>query len=103
MSQQKSFGQVIWASLITLFLVGCAAPSATPTPIPPTFTPVPVLPTETSTNESPTPTTEPISTPLVDPDAEVIEVTYDGNGCTVSGPSELPPGDHLFVLKSNFY
>jgi len=29
----------------------------------------------------------------------VIEVTFDGNECTVSGPTELPTGDHSFVLK----
>jgi hypothetical protein len=28
-----------------------------------------------------------------------IEVIFDGNECTVSGPTELPTGDHSFVLK----
>lgn len=28
----------------------------------------------------------------------VIEVTFDGNGCTVKGPSELPPGEHTFTF-----
>jgi len=27
-----------------------------------------------------------------------IEVTFDGNGCTVTGPSELLPGEHTFTF-----
>lgn len=29
-------------------------------------------------------------------ESDVIEVTFDGKSCTVSGPSELPAGDHTF-------
>ena len=72
MSRQKLSQQVMWAILVTLLLVGCGAPAATPTPIPPTATLTPVPP---------------------------IEVTFDGTECTVSGPTELPTGDHKFVLK----
>ena len=28
----------------------------------------------------------------------VIEVTFYGDGCTVTGPSELPPGEHTFTF-----
>jgi hypothetical protein len=32
-------------------------------------------------------------------ESEIIEVTFDGNECTVAGPTELPPWDHhAFVL-----
>ena len=29
---------------------------------------------------------------------EMIEVTWDGNECTVTGPTELPVGNHSFAL-----
>jgi hypothetical protein len=81
MNRQKLTQQVMWTILITLLVVGCGAPAATPTPIPPTGTP-------TTTSE-----------PLPETVAEAIEVTYDGNECTVSGPTELPIGELSFVLK----
>ena len=28
----------------------------------------------------------------------VFEVIFDGKGCTVTGPSELPPGEHTFTF-----
>lgn len=62
----------MWAILIMLVLVGCGAPAAAPTPIPATAT-LPLIPE--------------------------IEVTFDGNECTVSGPTELPMGNHSVVLK----
>ena len=31
-------------------------------------------------------------------ESAVIEVTFDGNDCTVTGPSELPPGEHTFTF-----
>ena len=88
MSRQKLSQQVIWAILITFLLVGCGAPAATP--IPPTAIPSPIPPTAT-----PTPTSEPVPGSV----PEEIEVTFDGNECTVSGPTELPMGDHSFVLN----
>ena len=51
MNRQKLSQQVMGAILITLLLVGCGAPAATPTPIPPTATPVP-------------PTSTPMPTPI---------------------------------------
>jgi hypothetical protein len=39
MSRHKLYQQVMWTILITLLLVGCGAPDATPTLIPPTATP----------------------------------------------------------------
>ena len=38
------------------------------------------------------PTTEPIEI--------TFEVTFDGNGCTVSGPTEVPTGDYSFLLNN---
>jgi hypothetical protein len=29
---------------------------------------------------------------------EIIEVSFDGNECTVAGATEVPPGDHAFLL-----
>ena len=80
MSRQKLSQQVMWTILITLLFVGCGAPAATPTPIPPTATP--------------TPTSEPLPGSV----AEGIEVTFDGNDCTVTGPTELPAGEHTFIF-----
>ena len=50
---------------------------------------------------------EPTSTPLPPTDTSIpptqvpqpIEVTFDGKGCTVTGPTELPMGEHQFVLR----
>jgi len=83
MSRQKLSQQVMWVILITLLLAGCYAPVAEPTPIPPTLTP------------NPTPTSEPSPESV----PEGIVVTFDGNVCTVSGPTELPAGDQPFVLN----
>ena len=30
---------------------------------------------------------------------ETPEVTFDGDGCSYSGPTELPTGDHSIVFK----
>ena len=32
-------------------------------------------------------------------DSKTPEVTFDGDGCTYSGPTELTTGDHSFVFK----
>ena len=50
---------------------------------------------------------EPISTPLPPTDTSIpptqvtqpIDVTFDGMGCTVTGPTELPMGEHQFILR----
>ena len=57
---------------LTLIVVAGCGPSAQP--IPPT----------------PTSTSLPTPTPIV--------VTFDGNDCTVSGPTELPAGEHTFIF-----
>ena len=82
--------------LIALFLVtACATKQLEPTS-------TPLSPTETSA-----PPTEPPSTPLPEPTntsipptqiPQPIEVTYDGFGCTVTGPTEVPAG----TLKTFF-
>ena len=79
MSRQKLSQQVMWTILITLLLVGCGAPAATPTPIPPT--------------ETSKPTSEPLPETVTE-----FEVTFDGNDCTVTGPTELPAGEHTFIF-----
>jgi len=60
----------------------------TPTPLPPTPTPMPPTPTLLPGTPTPVP---PTPTPIV--------VTFDGNDCTVTGPTELPTGEHSFLLK----
>jgi len=79
MNLHKFSQQVMGAMLVGLLLVGCGAPAATPTPI---------QPTETS---------KPTSEPPPETVAE-FEVTFDGNDCTVSGPTELQAGEHTFIF-----
>ena len=65
--------------LIALFLIAACTttqPESTSTPLPPTDTSIP-----------PTQVPQP------------IEVTFDGDGCTVTGPTELPMGEHQFILR----
>ncbi len=68
MNEQKLSQQVTLAILIMLLVVGCGTPAATPT-----------------------------SEPLPETVAE-FEVTFDGNDCTVTGPTELPAGEHTFIF-----
>jgi hypothetical protein len=50
----------------------------------------------TQATEVPTATNIPASTPhTID-----FEVTFDGNGCTVSGPTEVPIGDYSFLFNN---
>ena len=72
MNRQKLSQQVMWAILITLLLVGCGAPAATPTPIPPPATPTSIPPTATPV--PPTDTPEPTDT-LVPPTSTPIPPT----------------------------
>jgi len=51
MNRQKLSQQVMGAMLTTLLLVGCGAPAATPTPIPPTATPTQAFTLATSAEE----------------------------------------------------
>ena len=30
--------------------------------------------------------------------SEIVEVTFDGSECTVAGATEVPPGEHAFLL-----
>ena len=55
----------------------------------PTFT---NTPQPTNTDLPPTPTPQSVE---VD-----FEVTFDGNGCTVSGPTEVPIGEYSFLLNN---
>jgi hypothetical protein len=65
--------------LTALFLIAActtAQPAPTSTPLPPTDTSIP--PTQVS---------------------QPIEVTFDGKRCIVTGPTELPVGEHQFVFR----
>ena len=86
MKGRKLTQQVIWVIVITLLLAGCSTPAATT--VSPTDTPT-VIPL------TPEPTSE--SLPKYDPNT--ILVTFTGDECTVSGPTELPTGNNTFVLK----
>ena len=33
-----------------------------------------------------------------DSGGEIVEVSFDGSECTVAEPTEVPPGDHAFLL-----
>ena len=42
-----------------------------------------------------------IITPSSTPHTIDFEITFDGNGCTVSGPTEVPIGDYSFLLNNS--
>lgn len=72
MDYQRLLQQVIGMALVMSLLIGCGAPAATPTPVPPTPTPVPptptpIPPTATAAPEVPTPTTVPTEIPTIVP------------------------------------
>jgi ABC-type transport system substrate-binding protein len=70
--------KVLFIMIVLLLVTACATtqPAPTSTSLPPTDTSVP-----------PTQVPQP------------IEVTYDGKGCTVTGPTELPMGEHQFIFR----
>ena len=82
MSYERLLQQMIGVTLVALFLAGCGAPVATPTPVPPTATtalPTP-MPTATSTpmatatfTPTSTPTNTPTSTPTPVPTTGSVE------------------------------
>ena len=83
MNRQKLSQQVMGTMLITLLLVGCGAPAATPTPIPPTATPVPPTPTPVPPTATPTPkppTATPTQAFTLATSAEEIVGTWLGAG-----------------------
>ena len=70
------------------------------TPLPPTATPVP--PTATQPPTPIPPTTIPTATvePTAEPPFEGIVVTFNGRGCTASGPTDLQAGDYQFMVEN---
>ena len=57
----------------------------------------------TATQVTPTKIVKPTNTdlpPTSTPHTIDFEVTFDGNGCTVSGPTEVPIGDYSFLLNN---
>jgi hypothetical protein len=79
---------------VLLLLTGCGGkpPPPTATILQPTATipPTPIPPTTT-----PTATIEPSPEPF-----EGIVVKYNGRGCTISGPTDLPTGDYQFFVEN---
>jgi len=113
MNRQKLSQQVMGAMLTTLLLVGCGAPVATPTPIPPTATPVP--PTPTPVPQTATPGSGGMATNSSNTWIRTFEgpnygafldiaLTQDGNTLAVGATNHLhmPPysGDALFMKLS---
>jgi hypothetical protein len=109
----------VLACVVILLLTSCGGQASSPTgvslistetPLPPTVTPdpptaSPIPPTETALPPTATPvppTTTPTATvePTPEPPFEGIVVTYNGRGCTVSGPTELPAGDYQFKVEN---
>ncbi len=72
----------------------------TETPLAPTATPLPPTATPTATPIPPTTTPTATVEPTPEPPFEGIVVTYNGRGCTVSGPPELPAGDYQFKVDN---
>ena len=100
LSKRFNLGLVLMIFFILLSACGPspeeqAATAAAQTAAAATITPT-RLPTSTTTPVPPTPTLEPL--PGVLP--EGIIVTYEGGStCTLSGPTDLQPGEYAFVLR----
>jgi hypothetical protein len=91
MNTLKRSQKALWGILILLMLVGCNSYKDVPEVQPiDTSTPTPLTPTDTSGPPTPTLVEEPIL---------FGEVTFDGNECTVEGPSEVPRGAYYFILN----
>jgi ABC-type transport system substrate-binding protein len=87
MNTRSIWTRLLFGCLLLGLLAGCAT-AAQETPAP-ERTPIPTsMPTDTS---------EPAATPP--PLDAAIEVTFDGNECTVAGPAELPRGEYNVILK----
>lgn len=72
MNRKKYFQEALWTITITVLLAGCSIPAATPT-----------------------------SSPLSESADEIGVVNFDGTGCTVSLPTELPPGRYSVGLSNS--
>jgi len=87
----KTLISIFFVFLLTACTQSTEVPTATkvtPTKtLKPTITNTPKL---TNTDFPPTST----------PHAIDFEVTFDGNGCTVSGPTEVPIGEYSFLLNN---
>ena len=78
----KKILKIIFVIIVIPLLVGCGlsndpVPTPTYTSLPPTSTPIP-----------PPPTLQP------------FVVTLDGNECTLSGPTEVPPGEYPIFINN---
>jgi hypothetical protein len=90
--------QILLVCLALVLLTGCAAaetanPEPTFTPLPPTSIPEPTV-----TPLPPTATLEPRS--CEDVDGNCIDVSFDGEECTYSGPEFVQPGPVMFVYHN---
>ena len=68
MNHQLLSRQMMWTIFIVLLLIGCGAPAAIPT-------------------------SEVLPETIVE-----FEVMFDGNDCIVTGPAEVPAGEHTFIF-----
>jgi hypothetical protein len=101
MKNEKMLPPMFILILVSLVLVACKTPQVVSTQIPPTNPPTHVPPTATSVPPINTPSQSPsTTTPMPTLSPLLIEVTFDDSNCTVSGPTELPIGDHQFVLNN---
>ena len=94
-----------WTILILIgfsFISGCSSiPESTPTLIPTEFQqPHTKTPEPTQTETPSTTPTEKISIEDMEQNiSAVFEIFYDGTGCSVSGPLEVPPGYYVVNLN----
>ena len=75
----RSIPKIVCVFLALLLMTACISAQPSPTPVPPTPTPV--------------------SKTLPEYDPDTIIVTFTGDECTSSVPTELPVGEHQFVLR----
>lgn len=80
-----------------LLLTGCSQAIENPTATNIQFNPTKSLKPTIENTPKPTNTDLP---PTSTPHTIDFEVTFDGNGCTVSGPTEVPIGDYSFLLNN---
>lgn len=103
---QTFLQQIISMTLILLFLVGCGAPAATPTPVPPTATPTPVPPTATPTPLA-TDTPTPIPTPTAIPASETpftvgsfqLQITSVSLGAAMFAPAGMAEDETVLTVE----
>lgn len=59
------------------------------------------LSTDTATEAESTTSSQPTSLDILKAMDPTFEIYFDGESCVVEGPSEINPGEHLFVLHND--